>query len=147
MKKRLVKGITLATQVGTERPEEKEVKLPFWYRWILKLPAPNMFLSRRFPVITGLLLFGILPTLIVFFSFFGVFFILASPVLDFPLNYILALLVPGVFALFWLRLQLERALNWWKSMREQPMHWDVEKSVEEYTNLLKEQRKKKEAQG
>ena len=70
------------------------------------------------------------------------FFILLSPV-GFPLNYILAFLVPSVFALFWLRLQLERALNWWKSIQE-PLLWDVEKSVEEYANLLEEQRKKKE---
>ena len=134
----------MATQVRTERREEKEVKLPFWYRWMLKLPVPNMFITRRFPVITGLLLYGILPPLIVFFCFFGVFFILTSPVVGFPLNLILALLVPGVFALFWLRLQLERAVNWWKSLREQPMLWDVEKSVEEYTNLLEKQRNKKE---
>ena len=58
----------------------------------------------------------------------------------FPINLIVASIIPiAVFAVF-VKVQLERFMNWWNlHFESEPMKWDIKKATEEYIKLLEKQ--------
>lgn len=116
----------------------------FLEKLMLKLPNPNFpfFVLRRFPSFEGIFYAIILP-IFVFFS--GVFllwlFPMASLALGFPLNVVLTLLLPATVFVVFLRVQIERKTNWWRSIFWPPVEWNPSKSLDELTELFKKQQR------
>lgn len=112
-------------------------KLSRFYRLILKIPAADFLES------SGGIFWGIIMPLFVTVEFFlSLFLLLYFP---FPTNIILAAMIPITLLMIFLRISLERFLNWWDStFGESRFEWNVEKSMEEYISLLKKKEEKKE---
>jgi len=121
-------------------------EMPLRYRLfsklLLKLPNPSMpfLVLKRFHLFEGLF-YGLLLPLFMFLS--GVFLLLLFPVATqtfaFPLNYVVVLILPTVIFLFYVRIELERTINWWRSVFGSPTEWDSAKSVDELIQIFKKQ--------
>ena len=119
------------SEVGNERIDKRN--MPLAYRLILKVPMPSLdFLPD---VSHGIFWAVIVPIFVVLESYLGLLLLLAFP---FPTNYVLAGLIPGSILLLFLRIQLERFINWWNAeVAQQGFKWNVEKAAVEYFDLLK----------
>jgi hypothetical protein len=60
----------------------------------------------------------------------------------FPLNVLTGLLMPGVIFVFFLRIQLERALVFWRSLSSSK-EWRVSEVTEELIEIFRKQQEKK----
>jgi len=69
--------------------------------------------------------------------------VFAYPLMGFPLNMILGLSIPGVIAIFFVRVQIERDYNLWKSLQNPPIQQDIETRVKEYVALLDKHRRQR----
>ncbi|MGB9756376.1 MAG: hypothetical protein ACPLVJ_01150 [Candidatus Bathyarchaeales archaeon] len=57
----------------------------------------------------------------------------------FPINIVLTSIIPVAILIIFIRISLERFLNWWNlNVGEGSLEWNVEKSVQEYLAILKE---------
>jgi len=112
---------------------------------LLKLPNPSIpfFVVKRFHLLEGLL-YGLLLPIFMFLS--AVFTLILFPTsmlaFAFPLNYMVLLILPSVLFVIFLRIELERTINWWRSAFGAPTEWDSSKSVEELVQLFKKQQNK-----
>ena len=132
---------------STSRAERSEVKtgkidtrdMPLFYRLILKLPLPSLdFLPD---VSHGIFWAVIMPIFVVLESYLGLFLLVAF---SFPTNIVLVGVIPGIILLFFLRIQLERFINWWNAtIAQQGFEWNVEKATREYLDLQKNHKSKK----
>jgi len=127
-------------------------RIPARYRLLvkilLKLPNPSLpfFFLKHFPGFEGIF-WAILTPLFVAFLSFSYFWSIPflSLHFSFPLNVIIAFLIPAIFFVFFLRIQLERTILWWKNIHEEPREWQTSKRVEELVELLNRQRKRKKS--
>ncbi|MEM3696752.1 MAG: hypothetical protein QXQ94_04510 [Candidatus Bathyarchaeia archaeon] len=111
-------------------------KLPFFYRLILKVPGAN-FLEN---VSSGIFWAIVVPIFLVLEFFLNLFLLLLFP---FPTNIVLAGIIPVAVLIIFIRISLERFINWWNlNVGESSFKWDVEKTLQEYVALLKEKEKK-----
>jgi len=117
----------------------------FFTRILLKLPNPSMpfFVVKRFHLLEGLL-YGLFLPIFMFLSavFTLILFPTAMLAFAFPLNYIVLLILPSVLFVIFLRIELERTINWWRSVFDAPTEWDTSKSVDELLQLFKKQQNK-----
>lgn len=114
-----------------------ENKLPFIYRLILKLPKVGL---DNFPDGFQGIFWAIVVPIFMVIEFFLSFFLLIS--FTFPLNIILTGIIPLAIFVIFVKVTLERFINWWNAIFGEPYTWNIEKAVNEYLNLLRRQNKK-----
>jgi hypothetical protein len=131
--------------------EELE-QIPLRYRLLvkafLKLPNPGIpfFIMRHFPEFEGILWGLVVPLSLGFFIWFDMWFVaFLSLHFSFPLNVIIGFLVPAIPFLFFLRIELERTILWWRNIHEQPKEWQISKKVDELIDLFNRQQKGKKS--
>jgi hypothetical protein len=114
-------------------------KLPLIYRLFLKLPVPSLdFLPDFFQGIYWVIIMPIFLTL----EFFLSLFLLVS--FSSPANILLTCSIPTVVLIIFLRISLERFINWWNAIAgEQNREWNLRKAVENYIVVLEKQRRAK----
>jgi len=121
--------------------------LPLWARIILKLaiPVPCIpdFLESRFPSIMALICYGYLPSFIISAYMLLTLYIMMAW-FTFPWNYLVLFSVFMPLLLVWLRVLIERNLSYVNTIMKSAI-WDPEKTLEEYTKLLKKRRTSKKA--
>jgi len=129
--------------------EELE-RIPLRYRWflklLLKLPNPGLpfFILRKLPEIEGIFWAVIAPIFLILYFFFSVWFVaFLSLHVIFPFSLLLGLLIPTVIFVFFIRVQLERTVLWWKNLQSRPRELDISKVVEEFAELIREQRRRR----
>jgi hypothetical protein len=120
--------------------EIDESKLPFFYRTILKIPLPSLnSLSDTFQ--------GLFWAIIAPVSLVAVFFasLLLLTCLPSPFNIIAVIAVPSVFILVFLRVSIERFIRGWNALiGVSTKERAVEKLLNEYLEILKEQEQARE---
>jgi hypothetical protein len=114
----------------------EKTKLPWFYRLILKIPGAN-FLEGTSS--------GVFWILVVPFFLASEFFtsLLLLIFLPFPINLVLASLIPAVVLLIFVRINLERFINWWNGNFGKPFEWNMEKTMREYLASLKKKNEEK----
>lgn len=123
--------------------KEDEIKLSWFYRLILKLP--KITLESASADLEGIYWAIMIPIFIVCEAFLSFFLLIAFP---FPVNLVVTSIIPTAIFVVFVRVQLERFLNWWNlNVRSKPMKWDVKKGTEEYMKLLQKQRSKRQILG
>ena len=113
---------------------------------IMRFPAPRIpfFISKKFPSIEGIFHGLIMPLLLFVIGLFMLWLLpTATLMFGFPLNVLITLLVPvSIFAMY-IRIELERTMNWWRSIFNNPLTWDSSKSLQELIELFENQEDKK----
>jgi len=121
----------------SERKSDKD-KLPWIYRLILKLP--KLSLESLSEDLQGVYWVVVIPIFLVCEFFLSLFLLSAFP---FPINLVVTSIIPVAILIVFVKIQLERFMNWWDlTFRSQPMRWDVKESVEEYVRLLQKQKRR-----
>jgi hypothetical protein len=113
---------------------------------LLKFPVPGIpfFIVRRLPSLEGIVHGLFLPIFTLLIGLFTLWLIPTSTLLlGFPLNIILTLTVPGLIFAIYIRIELERSINWWRGAFGSQTQRDTSKAVEELVELFKEQQNKK----
>lgn len=125
-------------------------QIPFRYRLLvrilLKFPNPCLpfFILRRFPEFEGIMWAVVAPILLTLYFFFNIWlFPLLAILVGFPLNVIFGFIVPAVIFLFFLRIQIERTILWWRNIHKQSKEWEPSKRVEELIELIERQHRRK----
>jgi len=114
------------------KTESDKDKLPWFYRLILRLPKIEVHSDLQ-----GVYWAIVIPAFLIF-EFFLSLFLLTN--LSFPINLVTASVIPITVFVVFVKVQLERFMDWWNStFRSEPMRWDVQKATEEYILLLKKQ--------
>lgn len=114
-------------------PITKE-KLPLFYRLILKVPVVDRIANA-----SGIFWALVVPILVFANSMLGLVLLLTFP---FPTNLILVLMVPGSLLVVFIKLSLERFINFWNLLVAKPhSEWNIEKKVEEYVAMLDRHKK------
>ena len=109
-----------------KRIEEED--LPILYRLLIKIPLKSLRSS------SGIFWALVCPILLLL-NFFFDFFILVY--FSFPINVILALAVPAVVFILFVRIILERFINWWNNFVVSGyVKRDVEEVLDEYITLI-----------
>ena len=109
-----------------KRIEEKD--LPILYRLLFKIPLKSLGSS------SGAFWALVCPILLLL-NFFFDFFILVY--FSFPINIILALAVPAVVFILFVRVMLERLINWWNNEAVTGyVKRDLEEVLDEYITLI-----------
>jgi hypothetical protein len=62
------------------------------------------------------------------------------------MNIVLELIIQVAVLLVFLRVSLERFINWWNSAVDDSFEWNIYKSMPEYLELLKKKEKRQEWQ-
>ncbi|MDI6806116.1 MAG: hypothetical protein QMD20_05595 [Candidatus Bathyarchaeia archaeon] len=107
-------------------------KLPFFYRLILKIPGANYIES----VSSGIFWALIVPIFLVLEFFLNLFLLLLFP---FPINIALASITPVAILIIFVRISLERFINWWNlNVGESSFEWNIKETMQEYLAMLKE---------
>ncbi len=118
------------------RPIDKN-KLPWYYRLILKIPGSEFVESTSSGIFWGL----IVPVFLVLEFALNITLLLFFP---FPTNIALVIIIPAAILLVFLRVSMERFINWWNSTVDNSFEWNIEKTMPEYLDLLKKREEKKE---
>lgn len=106
------------------------------YRLLLKIPFVDYIDSAP-----GLFWAVVVPMLLALDMLLNMYLLLCTP---FPANVILVALLPCAAFVAFAKINLVRFINWWNSMiAKSDFTWDIERSVEEYTELLAKQKSKK----
>jgi len=115
-------------------------KLPLFYRLILKIPLPS--LDSMSDTFQGLFWVIVAPVSVIA-SFFTSLLLLTN--LPSPANIVAVVLVPSVFILAFLRVSTERFIQGWNALIDtSTKEEDVEKLMNEYLEILKEQERARE---
>lgn len=115
-------------------------KLPLFYRLILKIPLPS--LDSMSDTFQGLFWVIVAPVSVIA-TFFTSLLLLTN--LPSPANIVAVVLVPSVFILAFLRVSTERFIQGWNGLIEtSTKEGDVEKLMNEYLEILKEQERTRE---
>jgi len=124
-------------EMTTEKIDER--KLPLIYRLILKLPKPSLDFLPEFS--HGIYWAVIVPIFLTLESFMSLFLLVGFP---FPLNLLLAGIIPTIIFILFLRISLERFINWWNAnVAHSGFEWNVEKSAKEYLDFLEKKKSKR----
>ena len=116
---------------------------------ILKLPTPSFpgFILKRLPEIEGIFWAILVPIFLILYFWFSIWwFATATLLFSFPFNLMLALIIPAVVFVFFLRIQLERTILWWKNLKGDYREWDVSQAVKEYVALMRDPKQRKTRQ-
>lgn len=105
-------------------------KLPWSYRLILKIPGAD-FLQN---VSSGIFWAIVVPIFLILETFLSLFLLLYFP---FPMNIAIASIIPALILLMFLRISLERFINWWNVTVKDSQEWNIDKTMQEYLELLK----------
>jgi hypothetical protein len=108
--------------------------LTWYYRVILKIPLPEIsFLQSSlggFRWLISVLVFLVLE------SFLNLFLLVFLP---FPINIVLAAIIPSAVFIMFVRINLRRFITWWNSVcAEFGFKWNMEKSMQEYLAAIKQ---------
>jgi len=124
-------------------------EIPLRYRWLVKLllrlPNPSLpyFVLRRLPEMEGFFWAIVTPVFLVLYFFFSVWLVnVLSLRVVFPFNLLLGLLIPTVIFVLFLRVQLERAVHWWRNLKSPHGEWQTSKVAKELEELFKKQQEK-----
>ncbi len=112
--------------------------LPWFYRLLLRIPMANMFEGAS----SGIFWAIIVPCFLVVEFFLSMFLLLYFV---FPINIIIAGIVPATIFLIFVRISLERFINWWNASIDTGFKWNVERMAQEYIDALKSKKEEKEA--
>lgn len=105
------------------------------HRLILKVPGINLVESA-----SGVF-WAIIVPLFIFVDFLMNLYLLMW--LPFPVNVALVGIIPAIVLLVFLRVGLERFINFWNlNFVRSSLEWNVKEKAKEYVNLLKKQRKR-----
>jgi len=111
-------------------------ELPWYYRLILKIPGASFFESTASGVFWGI----VVPIFLVLEFFLSMVLLLMFP---FPLNIVLTAIIPVAVLLIFVRISLERFINWWNlNVGKSSLEWNVEKTMQKYIALLRKKEKK-----
>ncbi len=116
-----------------ESEREENIKIPLFYRIILKVPKLTLDSVTENEKFQGIFWAAILPSFLICDFLLNVLFI---AVLSFPLNFLSVIIFNGVIVLFILRILVERALNSEKAYFSKGFNWNFEKSLEDYSLLI-----------
>ena len=109
-----------------KRIEEKDLPIP--YRFLIKIPLKSLGSS------SGIFWALVCPILLLLNFFFDFFILVYFP---FPINIILALVVPAVVFILFVRVILERFINWWNNFVVSGyVKKDLEEVLDEYITLI-----------
>lgn len=124
-------------------------QVPQRYRWLiklfLKLPNPGFpyFVLKKLPGIEGIFWAVVTPILLILYFLSNIWLIaFLSLHVIFPFNILLGLLIPTIIFVFFLRIELERTILWWKNLQGPGKEWDISKVVEEFVELTKKQKQR-----
>lgn len=113
-------------------------RLPLFYRLILKMPIPTISTSVNIP--SGIFWAIILPIFLFLDFFLNIYFLLRF---IFPINIFLVCVVPVAGLVVFVRVTIDRFINWWNSsVVGSYAQRDIKKIVEEYVTLLETRGKK-----
>lgn len=105
------------------------------YRLLLKIPFVDHIDSA-----SGLFWAVVVPMLLLLDTLLNMYLLFCTP---FPANVILVALLPCAAFVAFAKINLVRFINWWNSMiAKTDFVWDIERSVEEYRELLARQKSK-----
>jgi len=120
-----------------EQPEEP--KLSLWHRLLLKVPKLSL---DSFPeYFHGVFYSIVLPIFLIVTFVLTALFLVFIP---FPFNYLAASVIPVFLMLYFGRTMTERFINWYKASFAKPKEWDVDKTSNEYFELLEQQKNRRE---
>ena len=109
-----------------KRIEEKDLPIP--YRFLIKIPLKSLGSSSG-------IFWALVCPILIFLNFFFDFFILVY--FSFPINIILALVVPAVVFILFVRVVLERFINWWNNFVVSGyVKRDLGEVLDEYITLI-----------
>jgi hypothetical protein len=111
---------------------------------LLKLPIPGFphFVVSKLPWFEGIFWALGVPILLSIYLGISIWLVAyLSLYVAFPANILVGLSMPTIVFIFFLRLQVERALLFWRNLRNPPQEWNVSKSVDKLLRLIDEQRK------
>lgn len=112
-------------------------KLPWFYKLILKIPGTD-FLESAGGIFWGIMV----PIFMSLDAYLTLFLLVFFP---FPINVVLIATIPITILLIFIKIILERFINWWNSVfGKSRFEWNVEKAVQEYVSLLKKKEEKNE---
>jgi hypothetical protein len=112
-------------------------KLPVLYKLLLKIPGANLLENASSGVFWAI----VVPIFITLEFFLSMFLLLSFP---FPTNVALAGIVPSVILVMFLRISLERFINWWNATIDSGLEWNVERKVQDYIDLIRKKKKQPE---
>jgi hypothetical protein len=111
-------------------------ELPWYYKLVLKIPGTD-FLENAGGIFWGV----ITPTFLILEFFLSIFLMISSP---FPINLVLTSIIPISTFMIFLKITLDRFINWWNAIfGNSGFVWNVDKTLQEYVNLLKKQEEEK----
>lgn len=111
-------------------------KLPLLYKLVLKVPGVR-FLESASGVFWAL----IVP-LFLFINMLASLFVLVN--LPFPSNILVAAVTPIAALLIFVRISLDRFINFWNStISRSYFEWNIDRTIEEYIGIIKRMERKK----
>ena len=111
-------------------------KLPLIYRLILKVPGAEFLENCS----SGIFWAIVMPVFLMIEFFLNMFILVYF---RFPLNIILASIIPTTIFLIFVRISLQRFINWWNSeVASQGFKWNLEEKIQEYLAMLKNKEEK-----
>lgn len=117
----------------------REEDLPFFYRLLLKIPIISFTSSAA-----GLFWAIICPLFIILSFFFDFIILLSFP---FPINCIIAAIVPAIIFVVFLKVMLTRLINWWNNFVVSGYtQRKIEEVIDEYVALINKGQKTKKKQ-
>jgi hypothetical protein len=114
------------------------IDLPLFYRLLLKIPGTSRLENASgvfWAIVVPIFIFAdLMLNLYLFIDF------------TFPYNYVLVAVIPTLLFLVFLRIGLERFVNFWNlNFTRSRLDWDVTKLTKDYVNLIRKQGKKKKS--
>lgn len=111
-------------------------ELPWYYKLVLKIPGTD-FLENAGGIFWGV----ITPTFLILEFFLSIFLMISFP---FPINLVLTSIIPISTFMIFLKITFDRFINWWNAIfGNSGFVWNVDKTLQEYVNLLKKQEEEK----
>lgn len=133
--------LTVRSKMSQEKKLERIDKenLPIFYKIIMKVPLPSFDTSVTIP--SGIFWAIVFPIFIILELFLNLYLIVTF---DFPVSLLLICIFPLAFLVVFIRVTLERFINWWNSAvvgGYTPK--DLRETLEEYIAIRKARHKKK----
>jgi hypothetical protein len=85
-------------------------KLPLFYRLLLKMPIPSISTSKD--ISSGIFWAVIFPIFLFLDLFLNIYFLVGF---SFPINIFLVCVVPVAILVIFVRVTIDRFINWWNS--------------------------------
>jgi hypothetical protein len=125
--------------MGMSEQESKKIdrdKLPLIYRLILKVPGAEFLENCSSGVFWAI----VVPVFLTLETFLNIFILVYF---RFPLNIFLASIIPTTIFLIFVRISLQRFINWWNSeVASKGFKWNIEETMQEYLAMLKKKEEK-----